>query len=104
MRKETPEPIEKPEFTEEQEAYLQEQIKAAQEERDYVNACDRRYRSMMLMINQERLQNIDGVPITDKFEVDSWQKEWNEFRIRHGLPKLDFELMKELAAAKKAQR
>jgi hypothetical protein len=90
------------EYTEEQKADIEQKILAAQEERDYTNACDRRYRNMMLQINQERNQNIEGITITDKFEVEAWQKEWNEFRVRHGLPVLNFEEMRE--RARKAQR
>ena len=85
------------EYTDEQKADIEKKILAAQEERDYTNACDRRYRNMMLQINQERNQNIEGITITDKFEVEAWQKEWNEFRGRHGLPVLNFEEMRERA-------
>jgi hypothetical protein len=90
------------EYTDEQKADIEERLVAAREERDHVNACDRRYRIMMLQIYQEAAQNIDGLPISDKFEVAAWQTEWNGFRVQHGLPELDFELLKERALAKKS--
>ena len=90
------------EYTDEQKADIEDKIRIAQEERDYTNACDRRYRSMMLQIANERNQNIDGIPITDKFEVEAWQTEWNGFRMRHGLPVLNFEEMRE--RARKSQK
>ena len=90
------------EYTDEQKADIELRIRAAQEERDHVNACDRRYRNMMLQIYQEGSQNIEGLPLADKFEVLAWQKEWNGFRVQHGLPELDFELLRERALSKKA--
>ena len=91
------------EYTDEQKADIEARILAAKEERDHVNACDRRYRNMMLQIYQESLQNIEGLPVTDKFEVTAWQNEWNAFRAQHGLPEMDFELLRE-RAKKAAQR
>ena len=87
----------RPAYTPEQEQDIREQILAAQEERDYVNACDRRFRSMMLIITQETNQNLDGINVVDKFDSEAWGKEWNSFRLRHGMPPLDFELLKEKA-------
>jgi hypothetical protein len=91
------------EYTDEQKADIEARILAAKEERDHVNACDRRYRNMMLQIYQESLQNIEGLPIVDNFEVAAWQKEWNGFRVQHGLPEMNFELLRE-RAKKAAQR
>jgi len=92
----------KPAYTDEQLADIQEQLKAAQEERDYINAVDRSFRDRLLQLQSSYNQNIEGIPLLDKFEVESWQKEWNAFRERHHMPILNFEEMKERAARRAA--
>ena len=94
----------RPAYTPEQEQDIREQIAAAQEDRDYVNACDRLFRRMTIIINSEMLQNIDGISVVDKFEGEAWGREWNAFRARHNMPTLDFELLKERAKRAAGQR
>ena len=94
----------KPEYSDEQLADIQEQIKAVQEERDYINAVDRSFRDRLLQLENSYNQNIDGIPLIDKFDVDAWQKEWNSFRERHGMPVLNFEEMKERAVRRASGR
>ena len=90
-------------YTEEQLADIQTQITEAQEERDYVNAVDRNYRDRALQLTNSYTQNIEGITIVDKFEVDAWKREWNAFRERHNMPSLDFEALKERAARRVRQ-
>jgi hypothetical protein len=103
MRQDKPEKP-KPVYTDEQLADIQEQIKAAQEERDYINSNERSFRDRLLQLQSSYAQNIDGVPLIDKFDVEAWQKEWNAFRERHHMPALNFEEMKERAARRATSR
>jgi len=94
----------KPEYSQEQLADIQEQIKAVQEERDYINSVERSFRERLLQLTNSYNQNIDGIPLIDKFDVEAWQKEWNSFRERHHMPTLNFEEMKERAARRLSGR
>jgi hypothetical protein len=100
MRTSTEKP--KLEYTPEQTADIQDQIKAAQEERDHINSADRSYRERFLQLTSTYNQNIEGVTLIDKFDVEAWQKEWNAFRERHHMPVLNFEELKERAARRVA--
>ena len=90
----------KPEYSAEQLADIKEQL----EERDYINAVDRSFRDRLLQLQSSYAQNIEGIPLIDKFEVSAWQGEWNSFRKRHDMPQLNFEEMKERAARRATGR